>query len=386
MFLISDNSRILDSEIIASSVLPGLYIHVPFCISKCVYCDFYSITAVESIPQWLAAIEKEMTIHSSTFPRFDSLFIGGGTPSLLDGYYLSSLHSALRDHFSFADNSEITIEVNPDDVDEECLDLFHSCGINRISFGIQSFVDRELIFLKRRHTSAQAKHAIETAIKAGFSNIGLDLIYGIPGQTNADWLATLEHAVLFNTCHISCYQLTSEGETPLKTMIAYNKIHLPSDSRTADLFLLTSRFLKSHGYIHYEVSNFAVEPHFFCFHNTKYWNHTPYLGLGPSAHSFDGTRRWWNYKSLEKYCSLLNKGESPVEEFETLSLEQLRMERIYLGLRTYIGVDLRELPQGATAFVDELIKEGLAKIENSRLILTPKGYLVADSLPASLTP
>lgn len=341
MSLISDSSNTINSQIIASSTLPGLYVHVPFCISKCVYCDFYSITTIESIPQWLEAIEKEMTFYYSTFPRFDSLFIGGGTPSLLQEYYLSTLYSALRSHFSFEGNSEITIEVNPDDVDEKRLDLFHSCGINRISFGIQSFVDRELVFLRRRHTSAQAKQAIEAAIEAGFSNISLDLIYGIPGQTNKDWIATLEQAVSFKAHHISCYQLTSEGETPLKIMITNGVIHLPPDSRTADFFLLTSRFLKSYGYIHYEVSNFAAEPNLFCFHNTKYWNHTPYLGLGPSAHSFDGKKRWWNHKSLDKYCSLLSEGEPPVEEFEILSLEQLQMERIYLGLRTYIGTDLR---------------------------------------------
>ena len=219
---------------------------------------------------------------------FDSLYIGGGTPSLLGEERLARLFEALHRHFTFSTDAEITAEANPDDATRSSLSFMKSLGVNRLSLGIQSFDDRDLAFLKRRHDSARAQAAIGAARDAGFSNIGLDLIYGLPNQTNKAWTATLEQAVSFRPAHISCYLLTVEGEAPLAAMAREGEVRLPGEERVRSLFLLTSRFLESRGFIHYEVSNFAASEGLICRHNDKYWSHAPYLGLGPAAHSFDG--------------------------------------------------------------------------------------------------
>jgi oxygen-independent coproporphyrinogen III oxidase len=375
-----------NSRFRVSSSLPGLYVHVPFCLSKCVYCDFYSIEETTSIPRWVDAIEQEMSLYEKIFPRFDTLFIGGGTPSLLGQIDLDALFVAIRNHFAFATDTEITVEINPDDADEGLLVTLRSLGVNRLSFGIQSFIDDELGFLGRRHTAAQAVGAIRAAGDAGFSNIALDLIYGLPSQSEERWLSSLEKAVSFRPNHISCYQLTTEDHTPLTAMMKTRGLTLPSDEVSRSLFLLTSRFLQSHGFIHYEVSNFTQAPSFVCQHNAKYWDHTPYLGLGPAAHSFDGINRWWNHRSLDKYCSAVISGKAPVDGRETLSCDQLQLERIYLGLRTGNGIDLGELSPNVLPFVDELKDHGLARVNANRMTLTAEGYLIADSLPAHLVP
>jgi oxygen-independent coproporphyrinogen III oxidase len=363
----------------------GLYIHVPFCRSKCIYCDFYSVTAGDLIDRWLSALEREMAFYDGAFTHFDSLFIGGGTPSLLSSNDLETLFSALHRHFTFSGDAEISVEVNPDDASPEWLAFTRALGVNRISFGIQSFNDKELAFLRRRHDAAGAKTAITATHDAGFTNVGLDLIYGLPGQTKGDWLATLEQAVSFKPTHLSCYQLTVDGDTPLKAMIGKGSVRLPGDEKGRALFLLTSRFLVSHGFAHYEVSNFSSSPDHACRHNEKYWRHAPYLGLGPSAHSFDGARRWWNYRSVERYCDSVEDGAPPVEETESLSGEQLGLERLYLGLRTSAGVSLDDLPEKSAPAVRQLKKAGLVRLDRNRIIPTVRGYLVADSLPVLLS-
>jgi oxygen-independent coproporphyrinogen III oxidase len=362
----------------------GLYIHVPFCRSKCVYCDFYSVTGGALVERWLRALEKEMAFYNRAFTHFDTLYIGGGTPSLLGSAEITALFGALRRHFTFSPNAETTMEANPDDANAEWLALVRSLGVNRISFGVQSFSDRELAFLQRRHDAAGAARAIEAARDAGFTNIGLDLIYGLPGQSKGDWLATLERAVSFKPAHLSCYQLTAEGETPLKEMIDRGSARLPGDEMGRRLFLLTSSLLEAHGFLHYEVSNFAASEDLTCGHNEKYWRHVPYLGLGPSAHSFDGTRRWWNHRSVEDYCDALDRGVPPVEEAEHLSTEQLDLERLYLGLRTSTGIGLEDLPKESAPILRQLRKAKLIRLDRNRITPTVRGYLVADSLPVLL--
>ncbi len=364
----------------------GLYVHVPFCRTKCIYCDFYSVTRTRLANAWLESLGREIALYKDRFSRIDSLYIGGGTPTCLDERQMGALFQTLHEHFRFSPHAEITIEANPDDLDGPAAAALKSLGVNRLSLGVQSFDDGDLAFLRRRHTAAGAERALEAAIGAGFSNIGIDLMYGLPGQTHDTWLATLIRALSFTPAHLSCYLLTPEGETPLNRMVGRGRVVLPDDEEAADLFLMTSRFLEAHGFIHYEVSNFAASKKLFCRHNQKYWTHADYLGLGPAAHSFDGTRRWWNYRSLGRYCEALSRGMRPVEGEEVLSPEQRELERLYLGLRTRRGVPLPSLREGALPAVRELKRAGLVTIRGGRLRPSRRGYLVADSLPLLLSP
>ncbi len=360
----------------------GLYIHVPFCKTKCPYCDFYSITDLSLIPQWLGALRKEMAFYQESFSQFDSLFIGGGTPSLLDENTLSTLIALVRACRPLTPDSEITIEANPDDITERKVVFFRSLGINRLSLGVQSFNDEELSFLRRRHTSDGARRALES-IRSGFDNFGIDLIYGLKGQTDKQWLETLEEALSFQPTHLSCYQLTVEPHTPFGLMMAQGDLAPLTEAREERLFLATSRFLEKQGFIHYEVSNFARTEDHFCRHNMKYWNRSPYLGLGPSAHSFTNGRRWWNYGSFHQYCASLTDGARPVEDCETLSPDQVRLENLSLGFRTKWGVDLSELGMDTvnSPTILQLEKKGLIKVRNGRVVPTRKGFLMADRLP-----
>ena len=362
----------------------GLYVHVPFCRTKCIYCDFYSTVEKGLNDAWLVALEKEIKLYEHAFSHFDSLYIGGGTPTLLPRDKLSGLFALLRDSFDFSSDAEITIEANPDDIREDLPAFLKSLGVNRLSLGIQSFDDEELLFLRRRHDATGARAAIEAAIRTGFSNISLDLIYGLPDQTKKGWLATLETALSFSPRHLSCYLLTLEGKTPLAGLARSGKVSLPGEEKERSLFLLTSRFLEDRGFIHYEVSNFAASEDSLCRHNEKYWNHVPYLGLGPSAHSFDGRSRWWNHPSVKEYCAALNRGEPPIEGKELLTADQLDLERCYLGLRTRRGIALADLPERSMAAVRQLRKARLVHVEGGRVIPSTRGFLVADSLPVLL--
>jgi oxygen-independent coproporphyrinogen-3 oxidase len=363
----------------------GLYVHIPFCRTRCIYCDFYSTTGTGLEGAWLKALQQEILLYQADFGRVDSLYIGGGTPTVLGDGMLARLMETLHAHFRFAPDCEVTIEANPDDVTRARLGAMLGLGINRVSFGVQSFDDGELAFLGRRHAAEGARKALKAAIGAGFSNLGIDLMYGLPAQTRQRWLATLEEALFFKPTHLSCYQLTVEGETPLSRMIGRNEASLPGEEEERAFFLLTSRFLEAHGFIHYEVSNFAASRRFFCRHNQKYWTHVPYLGLGPAAHSFDGVQRWWNHRSLKRYVEALAMGGKPIAGRELLSDEQFELERLYLGLRTRRGVRLPDLPETALPLVEELRKARLVRVRGNRLYPSRRGYLVADSLPVLLS-
>jgi oxygen-independent coproporphyrinogen-3 oxidase len=362
---------------------PGLYVHVPFCRTKCLYCDFYSVTDTGSEDAWLAALDHEASLYEGRFGPFDSLYIGGGTPTVLDEGRMGSLFHTLRRRFAFSDDCETTVEANPDDLDAGRARFLWSLGVNRLSIGIQSFDEAELAFLRRRHTARKAREALEAAAGTGFANIGIDLMYGIPGQTRRVWQATLERALSLSPAHLSCYQVTVEGETPLAAMIETGGAALPSDEESRRLFLLASRILETRGFVHYEVSNYALPGHS-CRHNEKYWRHVPYLGLGPSAHSFDGSRRWWNHRSLARYCEASARRCAPVEGSETLSAEQFGLERVYLGLRTRQGINLNDLPASSPPIVRQLEEAGLLVIRGESVRPTRRGFLVADSLPALL--
>jgi putative oxygen-independent coproporphyrinogen III oxidase len=362
---------------------PGLYVHVPFCRTKCPYCDFFSLTSLSLTAQWLDGILREAVIYRDRFEGFDSLYLGGGTPSLLNGSQLSTLTDGLFRHFSFSPGSEMTIEANPDDITDEKLGLLKDLGFNRMSLGVQSFDDRDLRILKRRHSAQRSERAVERIRAAGFTNLSLDLIYGVPGQSESAWIRTLRKALAFNPEHLSCYQMTIPAGTPFGEMLARGEIMSPGEERERAFFLLTAEILEERGYIHYEISNFARGRSFEARHNRKYWHHVPYLGLGPSAHSFSDGSRWWNRRSLPDYCRALSLGTPPVAGMERLSHEQRHLENLYLGFRTRDGVGRNLLADrpGADKILRDLAGSGLITFQGEKVIPTREGFLVADSLP-----
>lgn len=373
-----------------SEKISGLYLHIPFCLSKCPYCDFYSITSISAVSDFLDALFKEMEMYRNRFNPFDTVYIGGGTPSLLSPEQLERILMRIRENFDLlpVPDSEITIEANPADLNRSFLESMREIGINRINIGVQSFDEKVLGFLGRRHSIKQAISAIEASKKAGFHNIGLDLIYGVPAQDIDLWLDTLRQAIVFSPEHLSCYQLTLEAKTPLGIRCQGGEFSIPGEESQYEFFMKTSEFLRDAGYIHYEVSNFARGIEHTSRHNQKYWDHSPFLGLGPSAHSFYGNQRWWNHRSLDQYLTSINAGNLPVQETETLTIEQLRLEALYLSLRTKKGVYLEDFKNQYAYDLFTEKKELLAKLEEEGFISIRDGFLyptqtglaIADSL------
>jgi oxygen-independent coproporphyrinogen III oxidase len=361
----------------------GLYVHIPFCLTKCPYCDFFSITDLSLVEEYLEALAREASLYEDQHQDFDTLYVGGGTPSMMSPSQMSRLFSILRSMFHFAEPCEVTVEVNPDDVTGEKVRALAGEGVNRLSIGVQSFRDKDLTFLGRRHGAKVATKAIETALDAGFENLSVDLIYPLPGQSRRSWLTCLEQAVVYPISHLSCYQLTIEERTPFGQMRKEGKLKTAGEKRETELFLETSQFLEERGFVHYEVSNFARGSSDISHHNSKYWAHVPYLGLGPAAHSFNGNTRWWNVRSVPEYCGLLKEGRHPTAGSEELTADQLRLERLYLGLRTKIGVsrsDIEESDNSGQTLLD-LVDAKILEIIEDRIVPTRKGYLIADHLP-----
>jgi len=366
----------------------GLYIHIPFCVKKCSYCGFYSSTSISLVPDFLQALFKEMEITAHKFGAFDTVYIGGGTPSLLRPQQLGEILKRVHSHFDLQSGAEITLEANPGDLDRPFLQELVALGFNRLNVGVQSFEDKVLQFLGRRHSSEEALSAVEHSRWAGFDNLGLDLIYGIPGQSTESWLASLARAVALGPEHLSCYQLSVEKNSPLEKELARGKFSLPGEGEQYDFFMKTAEFLENSGYLHYEVSNFARGIKYFSRHNQKYWDHTPYLGLGPAAHSFLGNQRWWNYPSLQQYLAEIQQARSPIQATEILTPEQLRLEAIYLGLRTRKGIHLKDLLENyeydllaeKRGLLTRLQQEGFLAIEDDHVYPTRAGLVVADRL------
>ncbi len=366
---------------------PGLYVHCPFCMKKCPYCDFYSVASTSLVSRWLDAFKKEVIYYKDRFERFDTLYLGGGTPTVLDIRALERLMEHLFAHFVFDPDSESTIEANPGDLAGDKVNHIKALGFNRINLGVQSFDDRELLFLGRRHTASDAEQTLKKLRSSGFENVGVDLIYGLEGQSLKGWIETLKRAVSFRPEHLSCYQLTIEKGTPFWRMKEKGMIEPLDEEEGRAFFLTTSRFLEECGYIHYEISNFAREKACCSRHNWKYWRHVPYLGLGPSAHSFQNSTRWWNFRSIKKYCEALEDQKAPVEDRESLTEEQIRLESVALGLRTSEGFDLKSHCAGPelTDMLSCLQESGFLRIINNRVLPTKKGFLVADRLPLYLS-
>ncbi|HVN48524.1 MAG TPA: radical SAM family heme chaperone HemW [Bacteroidota bacterium] len=376
--------------------MASIYIHIPFCEHKCLYCDFYSIAPSESQIEsdsltefFLQALSMEIELRSQEYSQlasFETIFFGGGTPSLLSPEQLASILNQLSSKFSIANDAEITLETNPGTVNREKLNAFRSIGINRLSIGVQSFFDDDLRFLTRIHSSEEAKQCVRDAQAEGFENINLDLIFSLPHQTPERWLSNLEQAAALSPQHLSCYSLIVEPNTPLFRMVETKQVSLLNTEQDAELYEHTMNFFAAHGFEQYEVSNFAM-PGFFCKHNMNYWNHTNYLSFGPSAHSFWNNTRWWNISHLQTYIDKLNDHIFPVAGSEQLTREQLMNEAIFLGLRS-TGINAIKFKNnfGIDFFVEyasvihSLQNEHLASVEQNRLRLTSKGYLLCDEI------
>ena len=370
--------------------LAGIYVHIPFCSKKCPYCDFYSITDQSLKQPFIEALIREMQMVSSPSLVCDTLYFGGGTPSVFKAKNIERIIENAYRLFNFLHDTEITIEVNPGTVTTEKLKGYQSVGINRINIGVQSFNDEFLDFLGRIHSSNDADLTIRGARKAGFDNIGIDLIYGIPGQTKKMWLSDLQSAIEFEPEHLSCYMLTYEKGTPLDRERRQGRFKPVADSLLAELFETTMEYLTAHGYVQYEISNFAKNASRISRHNFKYWSFSPYLGFGPSAHSFIEPRRYWNCRSVKKYIENIKEGRLPIEEKEILIKEQRMMEMIYLGLRKTDGIDIDAIDENLGINFRQIFAEKIKQLEEdgyilpiqpkNHCVLSRKGMLFLDSI------
>jgi putative oxygen-independent coproporphyrinogen III oxidase len=364
---------------------PGLYLHIPFCSAVCPYCDFAVLTGgPERRERFTDHLVSEIGLWSAeaeAFRGIDTVYFGGGTPSALSPEQLGRIVEAVRSGLPVVEDAWIFLEANPEDVTPESVRAWRELGVRTLSLGIQSFDSDALAFLGRRHSPEEARRSIELARAAGFHTVAFDLIYGLPGQTVEDWRRTLETAVALEPDHLSCYQLTIHEGTPFGFRLARGKMTEAPEEVQADLFLLTHRFLREAGWPGYEVSNFARSPEHRSRHNRKYWDHTPYLGLGPSAHSFSNNRRWWNERKIGPYETRIDAGERPVSGSEELTSEDLALEALMLGLRTAEGIDLERFRRcyGVDLVMPERM-EGLLNVEDGRLVPTLEGWAVADTL------
>jgi oxygen-independent coproporphyrinogen III oxidase len=371
--------------------MAGLYLHIPFCRKACHYCNFHFSTTHQQLPAMLAAMEKELQLQKDYIQGpLDTIYLGGGTPSLVPIELLDSLFNAIRTQFQIVDGAEISIETNPDDINPTSLSAWKALGINRLSIGIQSFVDADLQWMNRAHHAQQAIDSIRLAKQAGFDNLTIDLIYGTPTLSDEAWKANVDLAIAAGISHLSCYALTVEPKTGLEKMIEKKQIEAVDPEKQARHFSLLMQWMEEAGFEHYEISNFALPGHR-SKHNSSYWSGASYLGIGPSAHSFNGTSRQWNLANNSLYIQSLNKETLPFE-LETLTAEQQLNEYIMTALRTMEGLNLNRVSdlwgQEKTAQIllesKKYIARGDAYLKDHALILTKAGRLLADGIASDL--
>jgi oxygen-independent coproporphyrinogen III oxidase len=371
--------------------MAGIYIHIPFCRKTCSYCDFYKTTAIHAIPGYLEAVKKEMLIrqHYLNGEDIETLYIGGGTPSLLTLEQITELLLKLQSLYNLTANCEITLEANPDDLSFTYLKkLADRTIVNRLSIGIQSFRDEDLKLLGRRHSGAQAIQCISDAHKAGFKNLSVDLIYGIPGLDSSSWQKNIEMAT--DADHISAYHLTIEKGTRFSGYIDQGRVILPEEESSMVQFSILQEITRMNGFIHYEISNFA-KPGYISKHNSNYWKGIKYLGLGPSAHSYDGLSRQWNIRDLNTYVSAIEKEVSFFER-EHLDKTDRYNEFLMVSLRTQWGMDLTQIKNDFGAFfhqqtldaIKPFIQSGHLLIEEQVCKMTPQGWLISDYILSHL--
>jgi len=370
----------------------GLYIHVPFCTSVCLYCDFaVTIAGEERRNAWAVGVVREAEMYADCGLTFDTIYLGGGTPSSVVPERLDSIFVGLRGQLEINEGAVCYLEANPEDVTLETTTLWRQLGVDVVSLGVQSFDDEALGFLGRQHSASVALAAVEILLAAGFHTVSVDLIYGLSGQTPEGWKAQLARAVSLGIDHLSCYQLTFHEDTLFGRRLAHGLIEQVPEREQAELFFLTHEVLADAGFEGYEVSNFAAATRHRSRHNQKYWDHTPYLGLGPSAHSLANGRRWWNRRKVRQWQTAVDSGRPPIEDEERPSREELLLEALMLGLRTTDGVDLNricerhgiDLLATNAATIDRFCKSGHLHMDESRLRPTLTGLAIADTLARS---
>ena len=372
--------------------MAGIYIHIPFCKKRCIYCDFYSSTDNRLVDKYIDAlcIELESRLHEIDKNNITTIYIGGGTPSQLSATQLGEIINFIKSKIDFSLIEEFTIEVNPDDVTYDYIKECITFGINRVSMGIQSFVDEELKIINRRHDSSQAIKAIETIKSAGISNISIDLIYGLPLQTIESWIYSVRKAIEMNVPHISCYNLCYEEGTTLYKMRDMGEIKECDEDTCIEMYDILVNMLADADFEHYEISNFAKRG-YYSRHNSNYWNLPPYLGLGASAHSFDGSLRRYNPSSIQKFTSNISKSGIAYEEEQETLYEQFN-EYIMINLRTMWGVNTQKVK---TIFGEELrnhlikysrrfIETGDLKEKENTIVLSKKGIMLSDYIIRTL--
>lgn len=375
----------------------GLYVHIPFCQAKCSYCDFTSYVGLNPLfAPYVEALGAEMAWYAEVgFPEADTLYIGGGTPTILPTHLLERVLKGVRRHFRLSPQAEITVEANPARADEGKLQMLRAAGVTRLSLGVQSLRDGELALLGRIHTAAEALASYWQARAAGFANINLDLIYGLPGQRLSDWQATLEQALALRPEHLGCYALTLEEGTPLADRVSAGELPPPDDDLAAEMYELAEERLEQAGYHHYEISNWAWSPAHISRHNMRYWRYESYLGLGAAAHSFRRAHRWWNVSHPETYIARLKGARSTPSTWESpagaggevISRGMAMAEMVMLGLRLVEeGVGLanfaqrfgKPLERVYGAEIEALAQIGLLEIAPDRIRLTPRGRLLGN--------
>lgn len=371
--------------------MSGIYIHIPFCKQACHYCDFHFSTSMKKKDEMVLALAKEMRLRKLEFDNetVETIYFGGGTPSVLSISELRSLIDAVYENFNVAENPEITLEANPDDLSEDQIIEFSKNRINRLSIGIQSFFEEDLKMMNRAHNAEEAKKSLEIATQY-FDNISIDLIYGIPGMTNEMWKQNIETALRYGVPHISSYALTVEPKTALKKLIQTGKISEPKDDVAQEHFMILVDTLQENGFIHYELSNFGKE-NYFSKNNSAYWLGKKYIGIGPSAHSYDGISRSWNMANNALYLKEIEANNLP-NEIEILSQTDRYNEYVMTGLRTIWGVSLdrieKEFGESKLRYLqkqsEKFLSDGLLSIENKILKTTPKGKFLADGIASDL--
>ncbi len=372
--------------------MPGIYLHIPFCRQACHYCDFHFSTSLKSKKDFLNALKKEIALQKDYIgtKNINTVYFGGGTPSILSKEEIIEIFSELSKYFSIDKNAEITLEANPDDLSKEKLKELFQTPINRLSIGIQSFSDEDLKFLNRIHNSKEAIASVKNAQEAGFDNITIDLIYGIQTLTNKQWKKNIAQALALDVQHISCYSLTVEQRTALYSFIEKGEIKNIDSKKSAEQFEILMNEMQENNFIHYEISNFGKEG-FFSKHNSNYWKGIYYLGLGPSAHSYNGNSRQWNVRSNSAYINSLAKNKVPYEK-EVLSSEQKYNEYVMTSLRTIWGTDLNYItnsfPERFSAYFEKesapYLKNKIMSQEKNIFSLTNKGKLFADKIASDL--
>lgn len=377
----------------------GLYLHIPFCEKKCIYCDFYSLETTHHIEQFVETLLMEIDIRVAKMLslgatkeqfHFDTMFFGGGTPSLLTTEQMKRIITHIQKYFTFEKDAEWTMECNPGTITEDSLRGYRELGINRLSYGVQSFFEPDLQFLSRIHSKHEALDAITLSRSAGFQNVNLDLMFALPNQTFDHWKANLDIAVSLNTDHISAYSLIFEPGTPLHTMLGQGKVKKQDEERDAEMYDYAIHFLAAHGYEQYEVSNFAKDSKY-CIHNCIYWQGDEYLSFGPSAHGYVQGTRYWNVRSLKRYTDSVRNGILPITNSEILTTKEQMFERAFLELRARgmrkhdflrdfgISLDVVLAP-----LVKEFSRDGLLLDTEERIKCSPKGYAVCDAITVEM--